>query len=69
VSCAFQLEGSLDSTDGTDGTWFDLSGSVDCSVAANDMFSVANKTVPWIRGRVTALSGGASVTVHYIGKH
>jgi hypothetical protein len=68
ANCTFELDGSLDSTDGTDGNWFDLSGPVDCSVAANNLFHVANKLVPWVRGNVTALSSG-TVTMYYIGKH
>jgi len=69
ANCTFQLEGSLDSTTGVDGTWFALSGAVDCTVAANRMFHVVNKPVPWVRGNLTALAGGAAptVTFEYLG--
>lgn len=63
ATCTFQLEGSLDSTTGVNGVWFALSGAVDCSVAANRMFHVVNKPVPWVRGNLTALAGGAAPTV------
>jgi len=69
ANCSFQLEGSLNSTTGVDGTWFALSGAVDCTVAANRMFHVVNKPVPWVRGDLTALAGGAAptVTLSYLG--
>ena len=69
ATCTFQLEGSVNSTTGVDGTWFALSGAVDCTVAANRMFHVVNKPVPWVRGNLTALAGGAApaVTLGYLG--
>lgn len=69
AACTFQLEGSLDSTNGVDGNWFALSGAVDCTVVANRMFHVVNKPVVWVRGNTTALSAGATVTPAYVGVH
>ncbi|MEE8608693.1 MAG: hypothetical protein V3S55_13890 [Nitrospiraceae bacterium] len=61
TGCAFQLEGSLNNSN-----WEDLSGSQDCT--AITMFHVANKSVPYVRGNLTALSGGTSPTVQLLYK-
>ncbi len=61
TGCAFQLEGSLDSTN-----WENLSGSQDCTTIT--MFHVANRAVPYVRGNLTTLSGGAGPTVQLLYK-
>jgi hypothetical protein len=54
------LEGSLDGTD-----WFDLSGAVDLTVAADRMFHVVNRPVQQIRYDLTTLTGGTDPTVQF----
>lgn len=69
TTCTFQLEGSLDKEGVVGGDFFDLSGPQDCT---NDiMFHVTDRPVAWIRGNLTALSGGAgpALTVYYLGIH
>ena len=54
--CTVNLDGSLDGTH-----WFDLSGGQTCT--SNTMFHVVSKPVAYVRGDLTALSGGSSPTV------
>ncbi|MCI0402703.1 MAG: hypothetical protein L0212_04175 [Acidobacteria bacterium] len=66
TTCTQQLEGSLDSTDGSNGTWFSISGAVDCAIANNRMYFVLDRPVIWVRSNLIALAGGASPTVQMI---
>lgn len=61
-ACTINLDGSLDGVH-----WFDISGAQTCT--ANIMFHVVNRAVPFVRGDLSALSGGTSptVTVSYLG--
>lgn len=62
ASCTIDLEGSLDNSN-----WFSLSGNQTCT--SNVMFHVTDRPVVFVRGNLSALSGGSSptVTVDYIG--
>ncbi|MCI0403455.1 MAG: hypothetical protein L0212_08030 [Acidobacteria bacterium] len=66
ATCTFELEGTLDDTAGA--TAFSLSGSIPCT--SSTMFHVVNKPVNFIRGNLTALTGGVSptVTFQYVGR-
>lgn len=61
-ACTVNLDGSLDGVH-----WFDLSGPQ--SAAANTMFHIVDKPVVYVRGNLSALSGGTSpgVTISYAG--
>jgi hypothetical protein len=69
ATCTFALEGSLDSTNGVDGTWTAISTAVDCTVAANLLFHVVNKPVAWIRGNLSVFTGDATARIqpYYLG--
>lgn len=54
--CTVNLDGSLDGVN-----WFDLSGGQTCT--SNTMFHVVSKPVAYVRGDLTALTGGTSPTV------
>src|SRR6185312_7027494 len=54
--CTVNLDGSLDGAH-----WFDLSGGQTCT--SSTMFHVVSKPVAYVRGDLTALSGGSSPTV------
>jgi hypothetical protein len=60
--CTINLDGSLDGSH-----WNDISGSQTCT--SNIMFHVVSRSVRFVRGDLTALSGGTSptVTVTYLG--
>lgn len=61
-ACTVNLDGSLDGVH-----WFDLSGPQ--NAAANTMFHVVDKPVIYVRGNLSALSGGTSpsVSISYAG--
>ena len=59
TTCTYQVEGSLDNV-----TWFDLSGGQTCTSSL--MFHLDSKPVNYIRGNLTALSGGTSPDVTFI---
>lgn len=54
--CTVNLDGSLDGVN-----WFDLSGAQTCT--SNTMFHVVSKPVAYVRGDLTALTGGTAPTV------
>lgn len=62
AGCTVNLDGSLDGTH-----WFDLSGGQTCTSSV--MFHVVSKPVFYVRGDLTALSGGTAPTVQvsYVG--
>lgn len=65
--CTLNLDGSLDGSH-----WFNISqtGGSDVTCTSNVMFHVVNKLVAYVRGNLTALSGGTAptVTITYLGK-
>lgn len=62
TTCTVNLDGSLDGVH-----WFDLSGPQ--NAASNTMFHVVDKPVIYVRGNLSALSGGTSpsVSISYTG--
>ena len=61
TTCTYQVEGSLDNV-----TFFDLSGAKSCTSSL--MFHLDSKPVRYLRGNLTALSGGTSPSVQLIVK-
>ncbi|KKK64731.1 hypothetical protein LCGC14_2981250 [marine sediment metagenome] len=61
TGCAVQLEGSLDNAN-----WENLSGTQNCTSVT--MFHVVNRTVAYVRGNLTTLSGGSTPTVQFLYK-
>ena len=62
ASCTVQWQFSLDNVN-----WFSLGSAQTCTSAINT--SVVDVPTGFIRGNVTALSGGTSVQLWYIGTH
>lgn len=60
TTCTMEVEGRIHSG------WFSLSGPIDCTVAANQMFHIINRPVLSVRQNLTALAGGASPSVRMI---
>ena len=59
TTCTYQVEGSLDNA-----SWFDVSGSQVCTSSL--MFHLDAKPVAYVRGNLTALSGGTSPSVQML---
>jgi hypothetical protein len=61
-ACTLNLDGSLDAIH-----WADISGGQTCT--SNVVFHVVNRSVAFVRGNLTAFSGGTAptATVTYLG--
>lgn len=55
--CTLKILGSIDGTN-----FFDLSGDQTCTSSL--MFHIVDRPVRWMKGQLTALSGGTSPTVN-----
>lgn len=64
ASCTFQFEGTTKSSP-VAADMKDLSGAITCT--SNGLIHIADKPVSSVRPNVTALSGGATITVRYTG--
>lgn len=64
TTATINLEGSIDSTDGTNGKWFvlDQATQADLQWSSGEMRHVVNKGVNFVRCNLAVITGGGSIT-------